>query len=85
MAFNRARRWAVAAGVSPDKEVSSICGGIQQKGICKRSNSRRRWEDVDARMMSIGLTERVSSEENWLYSKDFFDKGAIRTYDARLC
>ena len=22
---------------------------------------------------------------NWLYFKDFFDKGANRPYDARLC
>jgi hypothetical protein len=33
----------------------------------------------------MSLARSVSRYENCLYSKEFFDKGAVRTYDARLC
>jgi hypothetical protein len=33
----------------------------------------------------MGLPVLESKGENRLYSKDIFDKGAVRTYDARLC
>jgi hypothetical protein len=33
----------------------------------------------------MSLAGATSRYENCLYSKDFFDKGAVHTYDARLC
>ncbi len=53
------------------REVAGVLAGVAGRVM------------IDASMMSIGLADQVNVEENCLYSKDFFDKDTIRTYDAR--